>query len=558
MALPFVYREAEPARQAIAQLQLEAAIAENASRERIAKEQTAASRYATQSQLSENEKNRAVTREDIASRERSRTGTGVDAASRERGNIQYQTILGEISESDPMTKRELEARIAANPQISEDLANNLRSARDRAYKIAKDNYAAGEQLAKSYRSELLGKKPGDTALDDIYKRMTADKNTVFFDRATGNVQSLFRAPREDAAVAPPTASSISPAQDYGGAGASAGSSTVPTIAEMQARAQARVTGTPAGISPAQDYGGASAPSTRASLGQPTQEEILSLFDQFPSAVPGGAVELESYQQGGRTGQRRRVINPAAALSGFSSNLSASIPRQRPESAALLGRLRDSANDYSARLTNGSTTRIPRVSDLAAPAAPSFAIPMPIGPAEMQGPAYRASPPDFMDNNEAYRPEMLGPPYRPEVREAPQFMDFSDPVREPDRYSGIAPRNMFGVNPALRPPAMSEMMGPFDAGRPQTSTFSGLPRVARTPYWGPTTDMREEELQRLVGITQRPEFSTFDPEYQQYLLDEIGNYAQRLPSRNRSMFPRTSDMQRLRPEYVPMDDYLAPR
>lgn len=249
MALQFVYREAEPARQAIAQLQLEAAIAENASRERIAKEQTAASRYATQAQLSEREKDRAVTREDIASRERSRTGTSGDAASRERGNIQYQTILGEISESDPMTKRELEARIAANPQITEDLANNLRSVRDAAYKIAKSNYATGQRLANNYKAELAGKGVSGKGLDStekdkIYEQISKDKN-VIFDRATGNVESLFRAPREDGPEATSFGGAPSRSQMMGraGVGAAAPSTTVPTIADVRAR----ITGAPAGL-----------------------------------------------------------------------------------------------------------------------------------------------------------------------------------------------------------------------------------------------------------------------------------------------------------------------
>lgn len=239
MALPFVYREEAPARQAIAQLQLEAAAAENASRERIAKEQTQQQRYATQSQISEREKDRAVSREDIASRERSRTGAGTDAASRERGHIQYQTILGEINEADPMTKRELEARIAASPQISEDLANNLRSARDAAYKNAKANYEMGEKLAKSYRSELLGKKPTDPALTDIHKRLTSDKN-VIFDRATGNVESVFRTPREDGPVPGSGVLRLPGGAAVPSAAAPPTLGAVPTIGEMRAR----ITGAP--------------------------------------------------------------------------------------------------------------------------------------------------------------------------------------------------------------------------------------------------------------------------------------------------------------------------
>lgn len=204
----FFFTNPEAARQAIALIQLQAAEGENASRERIAKEQTASQRYATQSQLADRDKDRAVAREDIASRGNYRG----DAATRERANIQYSTIRDSITEFDPPTKTELEATMAMSPQLTDDLKNDLRALRERAYKIAKSNAAMGAQAAKNYQAELKGKAPGDLTLEKVYERMAKDPN-IIFDRATGAVESAHRPPREDAS---PTQANILGATRPGG------------------------------------------------------------------------------------------------------------------------------------------------------------------------------------------------------------------------------------------------------------------------------------------------------------------------------------------------------
>lgn len=197
----FVYTNPEAARQAIAQIQLQAALAENKSRENIAREQTAAQRYATQSQISEREKDRQVSREDIASRSRNRSDYALDAASRERADIQYSTVLGAINAVDPLTVTELEALFVANPQLTEDYRKNLRAERDRAYKIAKSNAKNSEMAAKNYEIELSllakSKLVDPTAKDKIYIRAREDKN-VLLDLSTGRVLPAHAQPREDA------------------------------------------------------------------------------------------------------------------------------------------------------------------------------------------------------------------------------------------------------------------------------------------------------------------------------------------------------------------------
>lgn len=197
----FYFRDPEAAKQAIAQIQLQAALAENQSRERIAREKTASDRYATQSQIADRDKDRAVYREDIASRSGVRSNAALDAASRERADVQYSTVLGAINVVDPLTVNELEALFVANPQLTEDYRKNLRAERDKAYKIAKGNAAMGERLAKNYRAELLGKGVSGKGLDEAekqrtFERLEKDKN-VIFDRVSGTVESAFRPPRED-------------------------------------------------------------------------------------------------------------------------------------------------------------------------------------------------------------------------------------------------------------------------------------------------------------------------------------------------------------------------
>lgn len=246
MATNFVYTNPEAAKQAIAQLQLQAALAENQTREAIAREQTNAQRAVTQANINENEKNRSLTREGYASQERWRGGYGANAAANDRANTQFQTVLGEIraSGSDPMTKRELEARLAQFPQITDDLKENLRSERDLAYRVALDSYNMGEQAAANYRVRISANKtPG--GLDKIYEDIGKDQNVVL-NRATGDVRSRFPKPRED--VSPngilgaykpggvfPSASEM----QRGGAPASG----YPTIGDMKAR----VTGVPVGV-----------------------------------------------------------------------------------------------------------------------------------------------------------------------------------------------------------------------------------------------------------------------------------------------------------------------
>lgn len=304
MAVDFKYTNPEAAKQAIAQLQLQAALAENQSREAIAREQTQQQRAITQSQINENEKNRSLTREGYASQERWRGGS--NAAANERANTQYQTILGEIkaSGSDPMTKRELEARLAQFPQITEDLANNLRSERDIAYNLAKNAYDMGEQLAANYRTELAGKKPTDYALPAIYERIGKDKSVVF-DRAAGTVRSAFPMPRVDAAV---TQNGILGAYKPGGvfppSDQMQGLGTIPTIGDMKAK----VTGVPAGvpvvapraISPAQDYGGA-AGSVQLSAISPMQDYGGAAVPSISPAQDYGAAVLP-------TGYDREYLN----------------------------------------------------------------------------------------------------------------------------------------------------------------------------------------------------------------------------------------------------------
>jgi len=199
MAADFIWRDPEAARQAIARLQLEAALAENQTRENIAKEQTAQQRYATQSQINEREKDRALSREDINARYGQRT----NAEAERRGTIQYSTIRDSINVADPPTAAELEAKIAANPQLSDDLKNDLRSYREQAFKAAKANAATGERIAKNYKAELddldKAKYPDAKAKAALYKRINSDKD-VLFDATTGTVASRWRMPREDAPV----------------------------------------------------------------------------------------------------------------------------------------------------------------------------------------------------------------------------------------------------------------------------------------------------------------------------------------------------------------------
>lgn len=313
MANSFVYTNPEAAKQAIAQLQLQAALAENESRQAIERERTSAAKYATQAQINENEKDRAVRREDIASRAGYRTGEAAD----KRGNIQYRTILDSFSATDPPTKSELEAMIAANPQLSDDLKNNLRSERDKAYKDAKANAAMGERMAKNYRTELDANAKDSTKLEAIYLRMARDAN-VIFDRATGSVESAFKMPREDGVAGAAAGGSvgISPAQDYGGAsvsqinrsaGAGAG---IPTIGDIRAR----ITGDISGIGNAAPIASAP-PVTSSDLKEPAQ-----------SIGPFGIPTFTGIGRGIVNAVQSIPMNPYGGLELFQQGASPRIPR----------------------------------------------------------------------------------------------------------------------------------------------------------------------------------------------------------------------------------------
>lgn len=311
MATPgqFYFTNPEAAKMSIAELQLQAALAENESRQNIERERTAAAKYATQSQINESEKNRAVQREEISARYGSARGTAA-------GNIQYRTVLDSMSETDPPTKSELEAMLAANPQLSDDLKNNLRAERDRRYKNAVDNFKVGDQLAKNYRKELDDNAKDQTKLDAIYLRIGKDEN-VSFDRTTGSVQSRFRMPREDSVS---TGTGISPAQDYGGATPSqstinrpapAGASTgVTTLEDMRAR----ITGSPSGIGNAEPIAPAP-PVTSSDLREPT-----------PSIGSFGIPTMSGIARGIGSAIQSIPINPYGGLELFQQGGSPRIPR----------------------------------------------------------------------------------------------------------------------------------------------------------------------------------------------------------------------------------------
>lgn len=409
MASEFIYTNPEAAKQAIAKLQLQAALAENTTREAIAREQTNAQRYATQSQISEREKDRQVSRDSIASQERWRGGYGSNAAANERANTQYQTILSEIkaSGSDPMTKRELEARLAQFPQITEDLANNLRSERDIAYRAAKAAYDMGEGLAANYRTRIDRNKAGPAALEPIYVEIGKDQN-VTLDRATGTVRSRFPMPREDMAEAGPLPSTVPSRSNMF-------NSPVTTIGDMKAR----VTGAPVGISPAQDYGGA-ARSVPLSAISPAQDyggaglPSISPAQDYGGAAPTLSTMGYPAQPPDFMDNYRAYATPTRPLYG-----PANTPVQNPYESVV------ARNPFSLGLM-------------------SIPAPQPVHP--------------FMDMSEPYRQpsiyELYGPPnnmpymgndYPPRVRRS---ADFAVPP-----YMQTLPRlwDMQNIRPEFRPP-----------------------------------------------------------------------------------------------------------
>lgn len=364
MAADFIYTNPEAARQAIAKLQLQASLAENASREQIARDQAQAARYATQSQMAQRDKefatDSAIRREGIAAATGVRTGTAADKIARERGDIQYSTIRDAIrlNPSDPPTKKELEARIAASPQLTEDLANDLRSLREEAFKIAKSNADVGERLAKNYRIELDAiakeKTPDPKARANLYKRINSDKN-VLFDAATGAVTSGHRMPRSDTA---PSQSSILGATRPGG--------VFPSAQEMQAAGR----------------------STAAAGGIPT---IADLRARITGSVP--------------------AFTEAADLAGLPPTQSGITPFvSNPDAFSFFPM---AAQQRMASLLEQDAARrsVPRASDIAPP--PDYMLPPSYGvPGELYGPPNRAVQSPLQPQFRAYDLQNLRPEYIP--------------------------------------------------------------------------------------------------------------------------------------------------
>jgi hypothetical protein len=112
---------------------------------------------------------------------------------------------------------------------------------------------------------------------------------------------------------------------------------------------------------------------------------------------------------------------------------------------------------------------------------------------------------------------------------PSFMDMSDArmPRAADLSTTYGPPNYMGM-------------------------FNSLPRAVSAPYWGPTPEPRDEHLQNLFALTKTPEFELPQySEWKQTILDQISDYANRLPSRNRMSFaPSVSELYSIRPEYRP--------
>jgi hypothetical protein len=271
------------------------------------------------------------------------------------------------------------------------------------------------------------------------------------------------------------------------------------------REDAAETGT--GIAPAQDYGGASASSAVPTIGD---------MKKRVSGVPAISPDQD---YGGASSTSVRSISPAQDYGG------AALPPTRSE---MLGPP-DNNQSYDREYLEQITPQV-------------------YGPPYRHTPQPSATPPDFMDNYEAYgipRTPYGSIPVRNPFGLRPPAMEFqsTDYLPKGVRSTVIAPPM---VTPYESPPFidMSDARMPrvADLAQPygppdRLGMFNAMPRAIQAP------SQRAANVDYLIRFTQHPRFQTLAPQDQRAILDEIGNAS-----------PRMYDMQTTRPEYRPPLDY----
>jgi hypothetical protein len=477
----FVYTNPEAARQAIAQIQERAAAAENASRERIAREATAQQRYVTQSQIAERDKDREVTRENYAlhrdivlANQKLDTDRTRDVAAKERARLQFGTIIEKLNNNimDPPTQRELEKLFAAGPDLTEDQKSAARSVREDIFKAANANSINSARAAKNYTIEFdafkKAKIPDATGLERLYKRLDGDKD-VIFDRSSNTVQPKYLPPREDSAEPTDSVGSVSNggapgrSQVIGGtpnAGtpsyAPATGGAFPTIADMQERMTGASRAAPGAPS-------AQTGPTRSMAGGTIFQDRGAAWSDTPTSLP-----LPPLRQPGPVG-----VIPEGPVRVSDIGSPVVVPQESP--------------GFAPRSTDFA---VPRTTDFYAP-------PEPLG---YMGSDFKpGSAPRRMSNIDAV---------------PPRFIDMSDPRR----------------------PAAGEMLGPQNSSR----KFNSLPFANPPP--------QRRDIGDLLRFAQHPNFKLLAPHQRQAVIDEI-NAAESIP--------RASDIQGLRPEYIPTDPGYQP-